>query len=300
MTTRSWPISEQPIPHTDWREEWSGADGIIDDLAGTSLNLTLPGSGDIATLALGKVRVKGFVLVVTSAHAVTLPAVASGPAVTYVVGIKYDPAAEGVSPGGPLSVFALTKGSYSSSGGTAYWPLYEVTRSAAQVLSGATVADQRVWVGSEGYAAAGFASISALAVGSRLHTPAGDVVRTPAGWVNRDRPAWVNLSLIGSLQAYTSTPQYTVVRGEVVLRGGIQHATVGQQIVSANTAKSLFILPAGARPGRMMRFPMATTFAGVASVARCTIDTDGRAEFAAPVDDTTWCHIDGIRFFAEN
>jgi hypothetical protein len=306
MTTISWPVRDQPVTHQLWREEFAGADGITDDLSGDAFRLTLPSTGDVGTISAGgKYRLRGFVLQVTVGHSVNLPAVASGAAKTYSVGVKYDPALEGAT-SGPLTIFALQKGTYTATGGVAYMTLWEITRSAAQVLSLAAVLDARQWSAATYYGSPG-AYGGTYPVGARLVQSDGlELLRVPdvsAGvvvgtrWRSLSHPVWTAFPLAAGLTAYQASPQYTRVGGEVVLRGGVQR-TNGKDLAAAGTTVALGTLPAGYRPDAILRIAAGTSFAGQSIGGRLTVGVSGEVQFAPVNDGALWTTLDGLRFFA--
>lgn len=305
MTTVSWPVREQPITHELWREEFAGADGITDDLAGDAFRLTLPSSGDSATiLGSGKYRLRGYILQVTADHTVTIPAVVSGAARTYAVGIKYDPALEAAA-SGPLTIFSLQKGTFAPSGGTAYSTLWEVTRSAGQVLSAASLLDARSWAASSHYGGSG-AHAGIYPVGARLVLSSGlELLRVPdvvsgvvvgTRWRSLSSPVWSPLPLSSFLTTYQDTPSYARLGSEVIVRGSVQRS-LSQPIASAGTTAVIGTLPSGYRPAILQRFPAAVSFAGSSVSGRLTVGTSGEIQFSPSHDGATWTTLDSIRFF---
>lgn len=306
MTAISWPVKDAPIVHALWREEFAGQDGITDDTGGDAFKLTLPGSGDVATIAAGgKYRLRGFVLQVTVAHNVTLPAVSSGPAKTYDIGLKYDPSLEAAA-AGPIAIFAAETGTYSPSGGTAYVVLHKVTRSAAQVLSAAAVADLRTWAAATYYGAAG-SHVLSYPVGARLILPSGvELLRVPqvsggvvvgTQWRSTSNPAWTSLTLASGMRLYTGQPQYARIGNELVLRGSVERSN-GADLAAGGVTVVLGTLPAGLRPDATVRCAAATSIAGASIGGRLTIDAgSGDVQFAPIESGCKWTDLGGLRFF---
>lgn len=135
--------------------------GILDDKTNLSLSypLTLPGSGNDATVGAGSSRVEGFLHQVVGSATVTIPAPTAGTTV-YTVVVRYDPTRSATNPNpalGPLGVPCALAVVAGTAGGGApaltqspagVWdmPLYDVTRAVGQALSAATKTDRRVWV----------------------------------------------------------------------------------------------------------------------------------------------------------
>lgn len=311
-TSAPWATPSANMGEDGWRDYFTGAlgeGGVVNDFNAQSLRVLGGGTTTQITVAPGQAIVQGVLytnnanLTLDVATVGTTPA--SGQQRADLVVLRYDPTLK--------TVRAAVKAGSPTSGSTAAEPtltrdpagiwetrLAVIRRTGNVPVTQAMITSQRAWLAPTAHSPDRAPDLSSWPYGTRLITPAGELLRGASSWTNLDQPVWSDLTLVGSLQQYTATPQYRVVRGEVQLRGGIQHATVGQQIVSANQPKTLFILPAGARPGRTLRFPLATTFSGDASTARLTIEDTGRAEMVPPVDGTTWVHVDGISFQAEN
>jgi hypothetical protein len=306
VTTISWPVKDAPVTHALWREEFAGQDGITDDTGGDAFKITLPGSGDVATIALGgKYRFRGYTLQVTVAHAVTLAAVSSGSPKTYDVGIKYDPSAEAAA-GGPLTVFALETGTYAPSGGTAYVILYKVTRSAAQVLSAAAVADLRTWAAATYYGAAG-SHVLSYPVGARLILPSGlELLRVPkvsggvvvgTQWRSPNSPIWTALTLASGMTRFNTAPSWARVGNEIILRGALQRSN-GADLAGAQVPITLATLPAGLSPDYALHTSASVSFVGDSSAGRLSIDPGSlQISFTPESTGCKWVDFCSLRWF---
>jgi hypothetical protein len=313
VTTASWPITNQPITHALWSDEFGGQDGIIGDYSGNGFRLVLPGTGDNATIKSGsaRYRLRGFVLKVTADHTVNLPGVAVGGAdKVYDIGIKYDATLEADS-GGPLTVYSEIAGSYSDSSSVSYHKMYQVTRTASQALSAAAVVEYRTWVSGHYYGFNASLDQYPLPLGSRLTVGTIDQSndyfrhRVVAGdgsssltWASTNLPTWTALTLASGLSKMNTTPAYCSIGPETILRGTVQK-TSGSQLVEANGTKILATLPSAYRPLYAHRFPVAVSFAGTNDAGRIYIDSDGRLQFTPSGDDCSWVSLDGIRFFSD-
>jgi hypothetical protein len=221
-----------------------------------------------------------------------------------VVGLKYDPALEAAA-GGPLSIMAAVKGSFAPSGGTAYAALYEVTRGPAQVLSAATVVDQRTWAAASYYGSPGADSLL-YPVGARLVLSTGEeMIRVPkvvggvitgTKWRGLNTPDWQPLPTAGGLVAYQTDPEYARVGGEVILRGGVQRSN-GADLAAGNATVTIGVLPVGNRPSGVVRIAAAVSFAGASDGGRLTAESNGQLSFSPVSSGCKWMTLDGLRFF---
>ena len=308
MTFASWPVTNQLITHDLWSKEFSGQDGIIDDYNGNGFRLVLPGTGDNATIksGSGRYRLRGFILSVTADHTVNLPGIAVGGAdKTYDIGIKYDSTLEADALG-PLSIFTAVAGSYSGTSTTSYHVLYQVIRSASQVLSAATVSERRLWVGGS---YTGFGTTIDLPLdlpmGSRCTVGKIDYYRARIAngdgtyhleWRPVNQPTWTALTLASGLRRTTTTPAYTVVGSETILRGQLER-TSGAQLAAASASLTVATLPSGARPLYSHTFSVSVSFAGTNDSGRIVVGSDGRITFIPSGSACYWASLDGVRFF---
>lgn len=305
MAETSTPWNDAVMYEAEWRAYMQGAfgeGGIVNDYSGGALRTTASGGGTQLTVTPGQALICGVIYTNTAGKTLDLASFGTAPSSSQgridLVILRYTFATRDVSitvkagsPSANPTEPTLTR----VAGGVWEMRLARIERNGNTAVTQAMVTHQRTWVSPAGSASA-VPDLAAWPVGSRVLTPAGELYRDPTGWSNLDQPNWSTLTLNSDLQGYTVSAQYRIVRGYVELRGGIQRVDEGVQIASANTPKTLFILPAGARPGRTYRYAMATTFSGAAATSRLTLDDTGRGEFVAPVDGTIWCTLDGISF----
>jgi hypothetical protein len=238
MTTTSYPIKDQPIPHSQWRSLFEGRSGIIGYQAGRTSNLplTLSSTDNTATVGTGRFDYRGFTLEVTAPHGLTL-APATSADIPYVIGIMYDPAKEGDTLG-PLALFAQPKASLTVPTGGSYVMLYGVTRKAATVLSQALPVDFRYyesspifWPQSPTGAASGLLGTNP----NPADFPYGQVLIQPypynvmvrrggvgtENWDSVTNPAWADLQLAGYLENRIGVAGYRVTDGMLQLSGHV-------------------------------------------------------------------------------
>lgn len=151
MAQSSFPVLEQPMSDQQWGQVTEGfGSGIlargsepygfpaggIDNAANTIyIGGRSPVTGD------GRAIVSGFFHRYDAAEVFTFPAVTSTR--TYYFGLTYDPTKHGAA-GGPVSLGVNT--ARPTGGGKVYLPIYTVTRRANELLSDATVVDQRSFI----------------------------------------------------------------------------------------------------------------------------------------------------------
>lgn len=151
MAESSFPALEQPLTDQQWGQVTEGfGSGIlaqqsepygipaggIDNAANTfRVGGRSPLTGD------GRAVVSGFFHRYDADEVFTCPAVSA--TTTYYFGLTYDPTKH-ADPKGPVSL-TLTK-SRPSGGGKVYLPVYRITRRANELLSNATIKDERAFV----------------------------------------------------------------------------------------------------------------------------------------------------------
>lgn len=155
MPQTSGPLTDQTFTDAEWRETIGPEPAIQSDVDGTSYNLILSSSSDVATVGstsqdslavVGGFRHK---ILAGQTQEVTIPAATSAARVD-LIGLQYDPTWGAASPG-PVRVHRVagTEGggfpAYDASQpGVEFMPLWSVTRSPGQALSQATKEDLRV------------------------------------------------------------------------------------------------------------------------------------------------------------
>lgn len=154
MAQTSFPIKEVPMTDQHWGSVTLGmGSGILaassvgnygltnlDNATNTAvLGARSPGGG---VPALAQAIVSGFYHRIDADFPVALPAVTA--TTTYYIGLVYDPTKHGAA-GGPVAA-SVTTAKPTTAGGKVYLPLYEVVRSANQLLTAATLRDLRVYV----------------------------------------------------------------------------------------------------------------------------------------------------------
>jgi hypothetical protein len=123
------------ITGDQWSRLWVRDGGVDSGMA-----LTLSAVSDTATVSTGVGVWRGFILTVSAAHNLTLPAVTS--AKTYSVGVLFDPANYSTD-AGPLSLAVFDKATITIPSGGAFWTLWEVDRLPATVLNASVVRTYR-------------------------------------------------------------------------------------------------------------------------------------------------------------
>ncbi len=213
-----------------WRTVFDGPDGIVGAASLSSGGGVLTCSGDVATLAPCMVKVNGFVLPVTAAEAMTLPAVAS-PTV-YGIGVLADPSKDTkADQGGYLSLWYGVLSSLTVPAGGYYYPLKEVTRQPSTPMSSSTPVVDRA--GFSGYVstyqhtnpaalpADPLGSVAILGNGkSCLRVPDGS---SSAKWVFQDRiNTWAPATAGAAGWARTGGSNY----GNYTERGGVSYYAI--------------------------------------------------------------------------
>lgn len=195
MTFTSYPAAGTGgLDIGEWGTFFEGFDGIIDDYTGTSLDLTRINTGEVARIAVGKVRVGGYCLQVTADHDLVVGTAAA----TYYIWACYDPAlnvpdGSGNAPAAGACTLGISSGAPSTAGGKVYQLLYQIVRSASQALTATIVNDFRVWTG------------------PTLHIPAATTI--PSGILTDPITAITGFSYpVGTRLVYGSGAEYTVVK----------------------------------------------------------------------------------------
>lgn len=291
----------------EWRQYFTGAlgeGGIVNDYSGDSLRVTASGSSTQIAVAAGQAISCGMLYTNTGAKTLDLASFGTAPSGSQtridLVVLRYVFSTRTVTvtvKAGTPSALNPTEPSLTRDL-TGVWEqrVARIARTSNVPVTQAMITQQRSWLSPSGYSSSGPPALAAWPYASIVRTPDGELFRGADKWINRDQPDWNPLTLNSDLQEYRASPQYRIVRGYVELRGGVQRVNEGVSIASANTPKTLFVLPSGARPGRLYQYSLACTYAGSATVARLVLDDTGRGEFAAPVDGTTWVTLDGIKF----
>ena len=151
MAESSFPVLEQPLTDQQWGQVIEGLGSGI--LARRSEPYGIPSGGfDNAANTFriagrspvtgdGRAVVSGFLHRYDANEVFTCPAVSA--TTTYYFGLTYDPTKHADS-GGPVSLTITT--SRPSGSGKVYLPIYRITRRANELLSDATVVDERAFV----------------------------------------------------------------------------------------------------------------------------------------------------------
>ena len=151
MAESSFPVLEQPLTDQQWGQVIEGLgsgilargsepygipSGGIDNAANTfRIGGRSPATGD------GRAVVSGFLHRYDADEIFSCPAVSS--TTTYFFGLTYDPTRHAEA-GGPVSLTVTT--SRPSGGGKVYLPISRITRRANELLSDATIVDERAFV----------------------------------------------------------------------------------------------------------------------------------------------------------
>ena len=151
MAESSFPVLEQPLTDQQWgqvieglgsgilarqSESYGIPSGAFDNAANTFyIGGRSPLTGD------GRAVVSGYLHRYDANEVFTCPAVSA--TTTYYFGLTYDPTKHADS-GGPVSLTLTT--SRPSGSGKVYLPIYRITRRANELLSDATVVDERAFV----------------------------------------------------------------------------------------------------------------------------------------------------------
>lgn len=309
MTTVSYPLSNTNFTSAQWRQIFDGDNGIIgcDGGGTTSLNLQLSSTDNTATVGLGKVHYRGFVLEVTAGHALTLAAAVGIPR-TYTIGVMYDPAAEGT---GPLSLYSAASLNITVPAGGSYMELYQVTRAPSQILSQATRVDLRRYVGPNIMLTANAPLPTDAPLGTRVWDGTNDYVRvrnlsgTGADWSNLTSPTWQAITAVSSgagatttstTLSGTQTPRSRLREGQVILTGTFAK-TSGDGF--ANGSNQLGTLNAAHRPDRTIALSAACEQRNGYNTVRVSIDSAGNVTAFTPstvADFPHWVCLDGLAF----
>ena len=151
MAESSFPVLEQPLTDQQWGQVIEGLGsgilargsepygipgGGIDNAANTfRIGGRSPATGD------GRAVVSGFLHRYDADEVFSCPAVSS--TTTYFFGLTYDPTRHAEA-GGPVSLTITT--SRPSGGGKVYLPISRITRRANELLTNATIVDERAFV----------------------------------------------------------------------------------------------------------------------------------------------------------
>lgn len=151
MAESSFPVLDKPLTDQQWGQVIEGLGSGI--LARRSEPYGIPSGGfDNATNTFtiagrspvtgdGRAVMSGFLHRYDENEVFTCPAVSA--TTTYYFGLTYDPTRH-ADPGGPVSLTLTT--SRPSGSGKVYLPIYRITRRANELLSDATVVDERAFV----------------------------------------------------------------------------------------------------------------------------------------------------------
>lgn len=147
MAETSFPVLEQPLSDQQWGQVTAGiGSGVLGQTTGNYAYSGVSNADNTAQLSAGggqaQAIVSGFYHRIDSNHTISLPAVPSGTR-TYYIGLTYDPTKH-AAPTGPVSITVTT--TKPSGGGKVYLPLYEVVRSANQLLTEAALKVRRVLI----------------------------------------------------------------------------------------------------------------------------------------------------------
>lgn len=150
MAEYSFPILEKPLSDTQWQQVAQGfgsgilavdsepygiPNGGIDNAANT---VRLAGRGATGE---GRAVVSGFYHRYDADITLTIPAV--NKTTTYHLGLTYDPTQHAAT-GGPIKITVTT--TVPSGLGKVYLPIYTITRRANELLTDATIVDQRAFI----------------------------------------------------------------------------------------------------------------------------------------------------------
>lgn len=149
MAEYSFPVLEQPLSDQQWGQITEGfGSGLLchgnepygitsfDNAANTAvMGGRSPRTGD------GRAIVSGYFHRYNTNLVITIPAVKS--TTTYRVGLTYDPTQHS-SPGGPVKLTVTTD--RPAGGGKVFLPIYRITRRANELLSEATIVDERAFI----------------------------------------------------------------------------------------------------------------------------------------------------------
>lgn len=148
MAQSSFPVLNQPLTDQQWGQVTLGfGSGVLGASSGNYAYSGVNNAANTAVLSAGtnnmaQAIVAGYYHRIDANHTISLPASTSGTR-TYYVGLTYDPLRH-AEPEGPVSITVTT--SKPSGSGKVYLPLYEVVRTANQLLSDATVRVRRVLI----------------------------------------------------------------------------------------------------------------------------------------------------------
>lgn len=316
MTTTSYPKSAQNFPTAQWRQVFDGQTGVVgsDGSATTSVDLGLSSTDNNASVKAGKVWYRGYILDIDAADPLSTFALAAatGPQLTYSIGVMFDPAAEAT---GPLSLYHALKTAIVIPTGGSYLPLYEVTRSPSQILSAATKVDLRRFLGPQ-VTVAGQAGLPATApVGTRAFDGVDQWVRsrnssgTGAQWDNLTNPAWTAItpSAVPSAQTTTSvvlgadatqTPRSRMRLGKVELTGAFKF-TNGNGFAPGSTLLGTIAVAAHRPLDRTVPLKLSCEQGTGFNTLRADLNTAGQIIAYVPVGASSfphWISLEDVSF----
>jgi hypothetical protein len=278
MTTNSRPViydeaaitagditaDDTNVTGTDWARLWV-RDGGVD----SGISLTLSSTSDVGTISTGVGVWRGFILNVTAAHDVNLPAVTS--AKTYSVGVLLDPA-DFSTAAGPLSIAVFDKTAITIPSGGGFWTLWEIDRIPATALSVSTVRTYRHGRGTPVIYCATLPLPEQYSFGQVAVTDSTMYVRNIQGGVAAwhevlDDTGDVTTGVIAGSGWANNGTAYRKKKGVVYVDAA---ATLTGPAFSGNATGSIsdqlvVTMPAGARPTRMKTANGSLTLAGADS-----------------------------------
>ena len=314
MSQTSYPITYSTAPgapaadidHVMWRDLFTSlGDGVIDNLgtSTTDCRLIVPSTGNTVTVAPGKVRFKGYELLVTDdgdgGAQLSVPEATSS-TLTYSIGVLYNPANQSVV-GGPLTMVAQVGEPTLPSGG-AYHALHLLARPLGS-LAVAVHTDRRKSVGQSLYAADNAGLVFNAPIGTslwwrgeryaRVPSPLGSSSPTGATWVSESRPVETAIPLASGVAAYDSTTvpkQYTAM-GRAWLSGYFKKTT-GTFAAGATT---LGTVPA---PGRQVVLGTGTSHDTAGNTCIVVVSASGSlvAYLATHMAGTIAISVEGLSY----
>ena len=325
MTTSYPAVGVNGLTDSQWATMYGDQDGIVEDYhAGGVDSFRLTRSGDVATIAAGKVKINGYVLESSDPVPFTVPPVSSP--VDYYLVASYDPAlnvADGAGqadPAGPCRLEMLT--TFPADPVKSYTTLWKITRTLGQTLAASTAVDVRQWRGPSlwlrqlppGFPA-GTGGFGPFPRGTNVWaTPLdgnGQQLEHYVRVTNTAGDALIWRSLISesavafpspsSLVArFASNPaQYYRYAGTMIKCRGTLKRSSGN--LSTGSDVTLGTLPAGARPLFTERF--VCEIGGTGNYAEVRVNSDGTQDgkviMTDPPAPTTWIDLSPINFRAE-
>jgi len=225
----SFPIKEQPLTDLQWGQVTLGmGSGIVstggDPYGGESRdNATNTFTFRLGANGMAQAIVSGFYHRIDGDTKVSIPAVTA--TTTYYVGLTYDPTKHAAA-SGPVSITVTT--AKPSGSGKVYLPMYEITRTANQLLTDAAIKDMRVFVSPSLTLKAGatLPPASDMLTGTTCMNPTtGTVWRVDNGaWVPANAP-WV------VSPASTAGWAYDMFTGGIEVR----YRSDGKRLATANS-----------------------------------------------------------------